>query len=78
MPAPDYALVSIVDATADEAAVFARWLRDSYVPSPASVRFPSSFAIGNGDERPWPLPATVDATHIEAGMRDQLAAPGGQ
>ncbi len=31
MPAPDYAHVSIVDVTAHAAALFARWLRDSYV-----------------------------------------------
>ncbi|MFI9543336.1 hypothetical protein ACIHAR_05210 [Streptomyces sp. NPDC052016] len=39
MPAPDYAHVSVIDVTAHAAALFARWLRDSYVPSPAGVRF---------------------------------------
>ncbi|MFE5085694.1 hypothetical protein [Streptomyces mirabilis] len=33
MPAPDYAHVSIVDVTADAAALFAQWLRDLRRPS---------------------------------------------
>ncbi|MFE1882325.1 hypothetical protein [Streptomyces diastatochromogenes] len=78
MPAPDYAHVSIIDATADEAAVFAQWLRDSYVSSPASVRFLSSFVMENGDETPWPLPATGDATQIAAVLRDHLTAAGAE
>lgn len=76
MPAPDYAHVSIIDVTVDEAALFARWLCDSYVPSPTSVRFLSSFVMENGDEAPWPLPATGDAAAIEAMMRSHLAAAG--
>jgi hypothetical protein len=74
MPAPDYAHVSVIDVTAHAAALFARWLRDSYVPSPASVRFLSSFVMENGDETPWSLPATGDATEIEAVLRSHLAA----
>ncbi|MEV6176362.1 hypothetical protein [Streptomyces sp. NPDC052015] len=74
MPAPDYAHVSVIDVTAHAAALFARWLRDSYVPSPAGVRFLSSFVMENGDETPWPLPATGDATEIEAVLRSHLAA----
>ncbi|MFD8648771.1 hypothetical protein [Streptomyces mirabilis] len=78
MPAPDYAHVSIIDVTADAAALFAQWLRDSYVPSPATVRFLSSFVMENGDETPWPLPATGDATEIEAVLRNHLAAAGAE
>ncbi|MFM9627589.1 MULTISPECIES: hypothetical protein [Streptomyces] len=74
LPAPDYAHVSIIDVTAHAAALFAQWLRDSYVPSPASVRFLSSFVMENGDEAPWPLPATGDSTEIEAVLRSHLAA----
>ncbi|MFF0163849.1 hypothetical protein ACFYRY_41040 [Streptomyces sp. NPDC005263] len=76
MPASDYAHISLIDVTADEAALFAQWLRDSYVPSPVSVRFLSSFVMENGDEAPWPLPATGDAAAIEAVMRDHLTAAG--
>lgn len=78
LPAPDYAHVSVIDVTADEAALFAQWLRDSYVPSPASVRFLSSFVMENGDEVPWACPATGDATNIAAVMRDHLAAAGAE
>jgi hypothetical protein len=78
MPAPDYAHVSIIDVTAHAAALFAQWLRDSYVPSPASVRFLSSFVMENGDEAPWPLPATGDATEIEAVLHRHLAAAGAE
>ena len=74
MPDPDYAHVSLIDVTAHAAALFAQWLRDSYVPSPASVRFLSSFVMENGDETPWPLPATGDATAIEAVLHSHLAA----
>ncbi|MFE9597211.1 hypothetical protein [Streptomyces hokutonensis] len=78
MPAPDYAHVSIIDVTVDAAALFARWLRDSYVHSPTSVRFLSSFVMENGDEVPWPLPATGDTAAIEAVMRSHLAAAGAE
>ncbi|GHE94415.1 hypothetical protein E5082_22050 [Streptomyces griseoluteus] len=78
MPAADYAYISIIDATADEAAAFALWLRDSYVPSPASVRFMSSFLMENGDEVSWHLPATGDAADIAAVMREHLAAAGAE
>ena len=78
MPAPDYAHVSIIDVTAHAAALFAQWLRDTYVPSPASVRFLSSFVMENGNEAPWPLPATGDATEIEAVLRRHLAAAGAE
>ncbi|MCX5168701.1 hypothetical protein OG616_11775 [Streptomyces antibioticus] len=74
MPAPDYAHVSLIDVTAHAAALFARWLRDSYVPSPGSVRFLSSFVMENGDETPWSLPATGDATEIVTVLLSHLAA----
>ncbi|MET9101318.1 hypothetical protein [Streptomyces antibioticus] len=75
MPAPDYAHVSIVDMTAHTAALFARWLRDSYVASPSSVRFLSSFVMESGDETPWSLPATGDATEIATVLLSHLAEP---
>ncbi|MFJ9833664.1 hypothetical protein ACIRU2_20115 [Streptomyces sp. NPDC101169] len=76
MPSPDYAYITVGNATADEAAVFAQWLRDTYLPSPGCVRFISSAAMENGEENPWPLPATGDAAVIEAVLRDHLAAAG--
>ena len=78
MPTVDYAYVSVVEATPDEAAAFAVWLRDSYVPSPSSVRFMSSFVMENGDETSWRLPATGDTTDIAYLMREHLAAAGAE
>ncbi|MGW1505029.1 hypothetical protein ACWCQW_42255 [Streptomyces mirabilis] len=74
MPAPDYAHVSVVDVTANAAALFAQWLRDSYLPSTTSVLFLSSSVMESGHETPWPLPTTGDAKEIEAVLRDHLAA----
>jgi len=78
MPTPDYAHISIIDVTAHAAALFAQWLRDSYVPSPTGVRFLSSFVMENGDETPWPLPSTGDATEIESVLRSHLTAAGAE
>ncbi|MGW2426502.1 hypothetical protein ACWC0C_46285 [Streptomyces sp. NPDC001709] len=76
MPAPDYAYVTVANVTADEAALFAQWLRDSFVPSPAAVRFISSAAMEMGEETPSPLPATGDSSEIETVLRNHLAAAG--
>ncbi|MFF5302017.1 hypothetical protein ACFY5F_21875 [Streptomyces sp. NPDC013161] len=76
MPTPDYAYITLGNVTADEAATFAQWLRDSYVPSPAVVRFISSAAMTNGQETPSPLPATGDSSEIEAALRAHLTAAG--
>ncbi|MEU7057596.1 hypothetical protein [Streptomyces sp. NPDC046197] len=78
MPSPEYTYITLGNVTADEAAVFAQWLRDSYVPSPTGVRFISSAAMENGDENPWSLPATGDAAAITAVMRDHLTAAGAE
>lgn len=55
--------------TADAAALFARWLRRSYVPSPAAVRFLSSFVMESGDETPWPIPGTGGLVDVYAAVR---------
>lgn len=73
MPAPDYANVGLIDVTADEAAVFAQWLRDTYLPSRNCVRFLSSFVMENGDETPWPLPSKGDAQALAETMRRHIA-----
>ncbi|MFF7241956.1 hypothetical protein [Streptomyces collinus] len=74
LPSPDYAYVVLTDATAHEAALFARWLRDSYLPAAACVRFISSAAMELGQETSQPLPDTSDPALIEAVLRDHLAA----
>lgn len=76
LPTPDYAYITLGNVTTDEAAVFAHWLRDSYVPSPAAVRFISSAAMANGEETPVVLPAIGDAAEIEAALRAHLTAAG--
>lgn len=65
-----------IDVTVGEAALFAQWLRDSFVPSPAGVRFLSSFVMENGVETPSALPATGSASEIEAVFRHHLASAG--
>ncbi|MFF2515747.1 hypothetical protein [Streptomyces sp. NPDC058086] len=76
MPSPDYAYITLGSVTADEAALFAVWLRDSYVPSPTCVRFTSSAAMENGDETPEPLPAVGGTAEVEAVLRGHLVAAG--
>ncbi|MDQ1007437.1 hypothetical protein QFZ82_001922 [Streptomyces sp. V4I23] len=72
MEGPDYAYVTLVDVTADEAAVFATWLRDSFVPAPDLVRFVSSLAMANGEESPWILPATGGSEEVVAEIRRHI------
>ncbi|MCB5181574.1 hypothetical protein [Streptomyces antimicrobicus] len=74
MPRPEYAFVTLTDVTADEAAVFARWLRDSVVPAPHLVRFASSLAMANGEQDTWPLPAEGGVGEIVAELRRHLAS----
>ncbi|MER5964998.1 hypothetical protein [Streptomyces sp. NPDC002057] len=53
---PDYAYITLTDVTADEAGIFAVWLRDSFAPAPNLVGFASSLAMANGEDTPAPLP----------------------
>ncbi|WP_329453903.1 hypothetical protein [Streptomyces sp. NBC_01497] len=74
MPGPDYSYITLTDVTADEAAAFARWLRDAFVPAPHLVRFASSLAMANGEQEPTPLPATGGTEEITAVLRHHLEA----
>ncbi|MFJ6483091.1 hypothetical protein ACIQK6_23655 [Streptomyces sp. NPDC091682] len=74
MPKPDHAYITLTDVTADEAAVFARWLRDFFAPAPHLVRFASSLAVANGEQDPWPLPAEGGEEELAAGLRRHLAS----
>ncbi|MGW4164032.1 hypothetical protein [Streptomyces sp. NPDC004788] len=71
---PDYAYITLTDVTADEAAVFAVWLRDSFAPAPHLVRFASSLAMANGEDTPSQLPATGGRENISGLLRRHLAA----
>ncbi|THA33491.1 hypothetical protein [Streptomyces sp. A1547] len=78
MPTPDYAFITLTDVTADEAAVFARWLRDSFVPAPHLVRVASSLAVANGEQEPWALSAQGGDEEIAAELRRHLASIEGE
>ncbi|MGA5198573.1 hypothetical protein [Streptomyces exfoliatus] len=56
--------------TADEAGVFAVWLRGSFVPAPNLVRFASSLAMANGEDTP--LPAAGGREDISGQLRRHL------
>ncbi|MFF8381318.1 hypothetical protein ACF07V_34975 [Streptomyces sp. NPDC015661] len=71
---PDYAYITLTDVTADEAGVFAVWLRDSFVPAPNLVRFTSSLAMANGEDTTLPLPATGSREDISGLLRRHLDA----
>lgn len=77
MEAPDYAYITLTDVTADEAAVFAQWLRDSFARAPHLLRFSSSLAMANGQQEPWPLSAEGDIDEIRAEMHRHIDAVDG-
>ncbi|MFM9441635.1 hypothetical protein [Streptomyces acidiscabies] len=64
--------VLLTDNTADEAAVFIAWLRDSYLPSPDLIRFSSEPAVLAGIETDWRVPATGDVTRIAEELRHHV------
>ncbi|WP_030302784.1 hypothetical protein [Streptomyces katrae] len=74
MPKPDSAFITLTNVTADEAAVFARWLRDSFVPPPRLLRFASSLAMASGEQDPWPLPADGGDQETVTELRRHLAS----
>lgn len=74
MTEPDYAYITLTDVTAGEAAVFARWLRDSFAPAPNLVRFASSLAMANGERDPWPLPVEGGEEEIAVELRRHLGS----
>ncbi|MFH9400089.1 hypothetical protein ACH4JS_09890 [Streptomyces sp. NPDC017638] len=64
--------VVLVDNTAEEAAVFIAWLRDSYVASPDLIRFSSEPAVEAGIETDWRLPATGDTASIAEELKHHI------
>ncbi|MFE5595995.1 hypothetical protein [Streptomyces sp. NPDC056549] len=73
---PDYAYITLTNVTADEAGVFAVWLRDSFVPTPTLVRFVSSLAMANSEETPSSLPAQGTCEDIADLLRRHVNAFG--
>ncbi|MEU1071413.1 MULTISPECIES: hypothetical protein [unclassified Streptomyces] len=70
----DYAFITLVGVTADEAGTFALWLRDHFTPAPHTVHFASSLAMSNGVESPTPLTPDGDASEVTRQLHEHLAA----
>ncbi|MBT2385614.1 hypothetical protein [Streptomyces sp. ISL-11] len=66
--------VMILGASAEEAAVFAAWLRDSVAPFPELVEFSSELAMNNGDESVWRLPESGSVEEIAEALHRHLEA----
>ncbi|MFE2103162.1 hypothetical protein [Streptomyces sp. NPDC059468] len=64
--------VVLTDNTADEAAVFIAWFRDSVLPSPDLIRFSSEPAVEAGIETDWRMPASGDTTRIAEELKQHI------
>ncbi|MEU6421264.1 hypothetical protein [Streptomyces spiralis] len=71
-PYPKVGAVMALNATADEAAVLARWLRDHYAPAPDLVHFTSERALELGVTENGRIPATGDVHEISRVLREHL------
>ncbi|MFD4139950.1 hypothetical protein [Streptomyces sp. NPDC058572] len=73
-PYPEIGSVMVMQASAAEAARFAAWLRDSFVPAPDLVHFTSELALNNGDDAYWVLPAHGSIDEIEQTLQQHIDA----
>ncbi|GAA3139871.1 hypothetical protein [Streptomyces echinatus] len=64
--------VVLTDNTADEAALFITWLRDSLCPAPDLIRFSSEPAVERGIETDWRMPALADTANIAEELKHHL------
>lgn len=64
--------VLVRDASPQETAPFAAWLRDRYVPEPDLVRFTSQLALAKGHSEVRALPATGGAEDIALALQQHL------
>ncbi|MEU0602193.1 hypothetical protein ABZ484_28735 [Streptomyces sp. NPDC006393] len=71
-PYPKVGAVMALNATADEAAVLARWLRDHYAPAPDLVQFTSERALELGVTEYGRIPTTGDVHEISRVLREHL------
>lgn len=71
-PYPEMGSVMAVMATANEAAVLARWLRDFVAPSPDLVHFTSELALDQGDTDYQQIPPRGDLEEITQVLQDHL------
>ncbi|WNO71528.1 MULTISPECIES: hypothetical protein [unclassified Streptomyces] len=75
-PCPEVGSVMVMHASAAEAARFALWLRDSFVPSPDLVRFTSEMALNNGDDAHGHLPPYGSVDEIAQTLQQHIDATG--
>ncbi|MFD7819235.1 hypothetical protein ACFV6E_40960 [Streptomyces sp. NPDC059785] len=71
-PFPEVGVVMAVHATAREAAVLARWLRDHYAPSPDLVHFTSEWALERDFTQYGCVPATGGLSDIARVLQAHL------
>ncbi|MFE6128527.1 hypothetical protein ACFQ6Q_09680 [Streptomyces sp. NPDC056437] len=75
-PYPGIGSVMVMRASAAEAARFALWLRDSFVPSPDLVQFTSELALNNGDDAHGILPPDGSVDEIADTLQQHIDATG--
>lgn len=73
-PYPEIGSVMVMQASAVEAAQFAAWLRDSFVPSPDLVHFTSELALNKGDDAYWVLPPHGSVDEIAQTLQQHIDA----
>ncbi len=73
IPFDECACITLIGVTPGEAAPIARWLRDTFIPSPELIRFSSEGAMEIGDETHWGLPASGDEEEIAEDLRAHIA-----
>ncbi|MER7660090.1 MULTISPECIES: hypothetical protein [unclassified Streptomyces] len=71
-PYPEIGSVMVMQASAVEAAQFAAWLRDSYVPAPDLVQFTSELALNNGDDAYWIVPPYASVDEIAQTLQQHI------
>ncbi|MEW1724912.1 hypothetical protein [Streptomyces sp. NPDC093109] len=71
-PVEDSAVITLVEATAREAAEFALWIRSSLIPSPELLRFSSDRAMESGYDAEWQLPPSSEVSDVEAAFLGHL------
>lgn len=77
-PVENSAAITVVGATATEAAHFALWLRSGLVPRPDLIRFSSEQALDSGDDTEWQIPAGGAFEEIRAVVAEHVEALGGE
>ncbi|GAU70771.1 hypothetical protein SSP35_22_00750 [Streptomyces sp. NBRC 110611] len=73
IPIEECGCITLKLVTPGEAAPFAQWLRDDFIPSPDLIRFSSEGAMEIGDETHWELPRSGEQAGIEEDLRAHIA-----